>query len=337
MTAPRAREQRRPPSPPDRLPSSPYTYAASAADRPAGFARLAGARRGLVRPARALAAAALLVLTGALALPATAQAQTATTLVSNVDKASNNYYVNALASQRFTTGSNPSGYILTGVDIVSATTTALTIELCETDTSGGPTSTCTELTPPSMFAMGTMSYTVAAGTTLPLTQDTTYSVKTEIYSEGGHGFTNEDGEDAADGWSIADTLDTYDELTSSWTPLTTLSGQALRIAIKGTVVGGGTTDPPTLSSARVRSNGVNLDLTFSENLHGLALVLTDADAILDAFTLTVDDVERDIPEYCDVSTECAEHELAIHDLPGPDRRRPLRQAGCRRRHRGQRR
>ena len=80
MIAPRPREHRRPPSPPDRRPPrrgggsspSPYTCA-SAAGRPAGPARLCGARRGLVRSARALAAAALLALSGALALPAQAQ------------------------------------------------------------------------------------------------------------------------------------------------------------------------------------------------------------------------------------------------------------------------
>ena len=71
MTAPRPREQADPPSPPDRLPPrrgggfSPCTYAVSAAGRPAGPARL--------RSARALAAAALLALSGALALPAQAQ------------------------------------------------------------------------------------------------------------------------------------------------------------------------------------------------------------------------------------------------------------------------
>ena len=112
MTAPRAREQAGPPAPPERRPprrgggSSPYTYAASAAGRPAGGlgapARRArrlpgrvasrscadgnlgrkdaacaprGGRRGLVRSARVLAAAALLALSGALALPATAEAR----------------------------------------------------------------------------------------------------------------------------------------------------------------------------------------------------------------------------------------------------------------------
>ena len=80
MTAPRLREQCRPPSPPDRLPSRrgghPSPSTASAAGRPAGLPRLAGARRGLVRSARVLAAVAWLSLLGALALPAPAQAQT---------------------------------------------------------------------------------------------------------------------------------------------------------------------------------------------------------------------------------------------------------------------
>ena len=70
MTAPRVREQRRlTPRRGGRPPSQ--TVSAAAA-----LARLAGS-------ARALAAAALLAITGALALPATAEAQTATTLVSN--------------------------------------------------------------------------------------------------------------------------------------------------------------------------------------------------------------------------------------------------------------
>ena len=80
MTAPRPWKPRRPQSPPDRLPprrgggSSPshYTYA-SAAVRPAGPARPRDARRGLVRSARALAAAACISILGVLALPAAAR------------------------------------------------------------------------------------------------------------------------------------------------------------------------------------------------------------------------------------------------------------------------
>ena len=78
MTAPRAREQHHPASPPDRLPpcrgGRPSSKTESAAGQPADLARPRVARRS--RPA--LAAAALLALSGALALPATAQAQTCT-------------------------------------------------------------------------------------------------------------------------------------------------------------------------------------------------------------------------------------------------------------------
>ena len=80
MTAPRPREQRRPPTPPDRLPpgrggrSSPCCLC-GIRRRPARLARLPPARFGLARFARVSAAAALLVLSGTLALPATAEAQ----------------------------------------------------------------------------------------------------------------------------------------------------------------------------------------------------------------------------------------------------------------------
>ena len=134
MTAPRPREQRRPPAPPDRRPprrgggSSPSIYAESAAVLPAGPGCLRDARRGLVRSARALAAAALLVLSGALALPAAAQAQEIA-LVSNISESGTQvtfvapvgFQLGGIApgetriSQRFTTGPNTAGYSLQSV------------------------------------------------------------------------------------------------------------------------------------------------------------------------------------------------------------------------------
>ena len=69
MTAPRAPEPHRPPSPPDRLPSR-------RGGRPASRTVSAAGRRGLLR-----SALALLALSGALALPATAHAD----VVSNLD------------------------------------------------------------------------------------------------------------------------------------------------------------------------------------------------------------------------------------------------------------
>ena len=233
MTAPRLREQRRPPSPPDRRPPrrgggsspSPYTYASAA-------------RRGLVRSARALATAALLALAGALALPATAQAQTATTLVSNIGQSTNTNETSATYSQRFTTGSNAGGYTLTGVDIVSGGTKGFTAKVCGVDSSGYPTSTCTDLMPPGAFAAGTLSFTPLADATLM--QDTTYAV---VASPTGSlmdvGRTSEDGEDMGfvAPWSIANE---HDFLTTTvgatWQTDSFGGGRSMRIAIKGTAV-----------------------------------------------------------------------------------------------------
>ena len=83
-----------------------------------GPARLCGAPRGLVRSVRALAAAALLALAGALALPATAQADV---LVSNIgtssDAASSPIGSNWDHAQGFGTGANSSGYTLTSIEV----------------------------------------------------------------------------------------------------------------------------------------------------------------------------------------------------------------------------
>ena len=217
MTAPRAREQNRPPSPPDRLPprrgGRPSSRTCSAAGRPAGLARLAGARRGLVRPARALAAAALLALTGALALPATAEAQTATTLVSNTGQSADDAERHSRKlAQVFTTGSNEDGYTLTGVDIVSASSSSFTAMVCETVAPNSyPTSPCEDLDPPGSFAAGTMTFTPMAGSTFSLVKDTIYAVVVEAAEDHamygrvqGWSTTSSDSEDMGfdDEWSI---------------------------------------------------------------------------------------------------------------------------------------
>ena len=96
MTAPRAREQRRPPAPPD-------------------------GRRGLLRSAWVLAAAACLALVGALALPATAEAQT-DVLVSNLGQTESGggsaLSATSLAAQSFSVPSGGGNYTLTSIEIV---------------------------------------------------------------------------------------------------------------------------------------------------------------------------------------------------------------------------
>ena len=253
MTAPRAREQADPPSPPDRRPprrgtgSSPSIYAASAAGRRVPPV----ARRGLVRCARALAAAALLALTGALFLPPTAEAQTATTLISNTDQSTRteNYY--RAVSQRFDTGSNEDGYTLTGVDVVSASSTDFTAQVCGVDSDLEPTSTCTGLTAPGTFAVGTMSFTAPTNTTL--VKETTYAVVvtalaantadtangetwTGVAQGWGITYTDDEDADSAAGWSLSDTIHWVhrNNAPGVWST----SSTALRIAIKGSAVGG---------------------------------------------------------------------------------------------------
>ena len=252
MTAPRAREQADPPSPPDRRPprrgtgSSPSIYAASAAGRRVPPV----ARRGLVRCARALAAAALLALTGGLFLPATAEAQTATTLVSNTGQGDTSVYNYGRAfSQRFSTGSNEDGYTLTGVDVVSASSTGFTAQVCGVDSDLKPTSTCTDLTRPGTFAVGTMSFTAPTNTVL--VKETTYAVVVAALATNTPGpgdlwtgvaqgweLTFTDGEDAdpATGWSLSDTGHWVNHTSApgSWR----IHSAGLRIAIKGSAVGG---------------------------------------------------------------------------------------------------
>ena len=245
MTAPRPREQADPPSPPDRRPtrrgggSSPYTYAAFAARQLAGFARPRVARRSLIGSTRMLAATALLALSGALALPATARAET---LVSNIGQGSTLTREYSLQhAQRFTTGPYEYGYTLSTVDVVSAEAegTSFSATVCTVDGDGHPTSTCTDLAAPgsSAFAAGTITF--YAPSNLVLEPGTTYTVVLTTSSKGDetvtYGLTTADGEDAgqAAGWSIANAFDYWNENLEPDDWATTVNGRSFRIAIKG--------------------------------------------------------------------------------------------------------
>ena len=275
MTAPRAREQADPPSPPDRRPprrgggSSPSIYAASAAGRRVPPV----ARHGLVRSAQALAAAALLALTGALFLPPSAAAQTVIDLVSNTGQGTYTENFRRAMSQGFTTGSNEDGYTLTGVDVVSASSTGFTAQVCGVNTDGSPTSTCSDLTRPDTFAVGTMSFTAPAD--IPLTNYTTYAVVVTALATNtaptgetwtgvaqGWGLTSANDEDAdpAVGWSLSDYSHEVRRrgTLGSWAVVTL----ELRIAIKG-YAGGGTVSTDATLSALSLGSGVTLSPTFA--------------------------------------------------------------------------
>ena len=176
-----------------------------------------------------------------------------TTLVSNLNQDAvaidpMEFYV-ANVSQAFTTGSHPSDFTLTGIDIPSASSTPFTAFVCGVDTNGKPASPCTGLTAPTGgIAAGTNSFDAPASTRL--TSRTTYAVVVsgEYWKAVTFGRTNSDGEDTgheAD-WSIADGAFKNSGVTTIADPAVATWGavtQGLQIAIKG-YKGSGTPGAP---------------------------------------------------------------------------------------------
>ena len=191
-----------------------------------------------------IAAIAVLALAGAALglLLSTVQAQEIETLVSNTGQGSTltREFSNP-GAQRFTTGSHEYGYTLSTVDVVSADAEGDSFEakVCTVDGGDHPTSTCTDLAAPgsSGFAAGTITFYAPLSTVLE--PDTTYTVVLTTHSEHGeevtYGLTTDDDEDAgkADGWSIADTQETWGTSLSPPDWVTSASGRSFRIAIKG--------------------------------------------------------------------------------------------------------
>ena len=131
-------------------------------------------------PVPLVATLALLAILGALVLPATAQAQTATTLVSNIGQTSDASFLisnGKHVAQVFTVASGGGNYTLTSIEAPIALTgiTALTAEdralfsasLWSADEFGAPGSSLQALTNPSSISDGdTAAFTDPMGTTL---------------------------------------------------------------------------------------------------------------------------------------------------------------------------
>ena len=139
--------------------------------------------------------------------------------------------------QAFTTGSNASGYTVTGVTIISEDPNddEIALQICEVDSGGSPTMTCTNLTAPASFARGPLDFTVPNGTPLPLEADTTYMVVFTAPTSPRVllvDATTSAGQDTASltGWSIKDKFQWYN-LSDTWADAG--RNAAIRIAIKG--------------------------------------------------------------------------------------------------------
>ena len=141
--------------------------------------------------------------------------------------------LNPALAQTFTTGDNATGYILTEIQMESndAEGDDFTMHVCEVDTNTHPTSTCWELTPPTSFARGRLTFTAPGG--LHLNAGATYSVVlrnigTEVADIWSTSVTPED-TGSLSGWSIGDRM--HVENNGTWKDAS--SQEIVRLSIRG--------------------------------------------------------------------------------------------------------
>ena len=241
------------------------------------------------------ASAFLLVLAavaGLLALPAPAAAQTSVTLVSNLGARSG---LGAIASHTFdrdtfttfTTGSHPTGYKLTSVDLYitgpappasSTETIQVVVRREAAGAFSGVAITNGPLAAPSSLANGANTFT-ASGTGIDLQPDTTYGIWVEVTGRGSSPgrlwYQNGDGElaGAAAGWSIGN--DSRERPWNGARPVSTWVA-SLQMAIKGyanAAVGA----PGTPTVTAVAGSGGALSVSWAAPTDTRGLAITDYD------------------------------------------------------------
>ncbi len=263
-------------------------------------------------PVLLAAIAALLALSGALALPATAQAQSAGVLVSNIEQTDASFTAqvnaNVVRAQQFMTGSNSGGYTLSEIVVniraASAGTPAFALYTSTSDDKPG--TKVVDLGGESSTA-GEQSFTPASATTL--SASTKYIIAFYMTSGAAHLQTttsNAVDPGASPGWNI-NTTSLYS--TNSGTDFNSF-GNEIEIAVKGTAVGGA---PPssdaTLSGLTVTAGGSDLVTFVSGTETYTAMVANDVDEVtvtamttdsgasidyLDGSDMTLDDADTGV-------------------------------------------
>ena len=194
-------------------------------------------------------------------------------LVSNLSQTANqNATYSRDHGQAFTTGNNSTGYSVTSVTIVSEdpNNDAIPLQICEVDGSVHPTTVCTDLTPPSSYPQGNLTYTVPTTTPLTLNADTTYMlvfkapVAPTLLRVSA---TSSDDQDAASltGFSIANAFQWYN--TSNTWVIGNFS-RAIRITITGKVNQTAPGAPTDLSATARGSDEINLSWTAPDSSGG---------------------------------------------------------------------
>ncbi len=237
------------------------------------------------RVAPAWAALGLLAgLFGLLALLSPVAAQTATTLVSNATQGNEtNWSGTDDRSQAFTTGAT--GATLSSVGIISQDLQgdAFAVSLCTVDASDRPTSSCTDLTPPSSFAAGTVVFTAPSNTTL--NANTTYALLVTNTANVKLTVTPDDGEDvgSVSGWSIANTFDVK-SASNVWSA--NFLGASLYITIKGTL-SSSTNSAPTVATEIPNQTAMS-GTAFSYQVPAATFADADGDTLTYTATLADD-------------------------------------------------
>ena len=214
------------------------------------------------------AIAALLALSGALALPL--QAQTATTFVSNTGEAPGGNS-RSIQAQSFTTGSNADGYTLSEVavrHVSSISRDGTIVKVMSDNGSGRPGDLVADLDNPSSFTNNSILSFTAPASTGTLAADTVYWV---VVNDGrAHGATNttsvwrtdssnETATAADPNWSIGNTRYWKNRATESWSA----SSSPLVFAIKGTAAGEAPTPSTDATLTDLVVNDGSSDLTLT--------------------------------------------------------------------------
>ena len=186
-------------------------------------------------------------------------------LVSNLSQTANqNATYSRDHGQAFTTGNNSTGYSVTSVTIVSRdpNNDPIPLQICEVDGSVHPTTVCTDLTPPSSYPQGNLTYTVPTTTPLTLDADTTYMLVFKAPPSGllRVAATSSDDQDPTSltGFSIANAFQWYN--TSNTWVIGNFS-RAILITITGKVNQTAPGAPTDLSATARGSTKINLSWT----------------------------------------------------------------------------
>ena len=231
-------------------------------------------------------ALALLAILGALVLPITAQAQTGTVLVTNLGETGGGARLGPFDhAQGFRTGANAAGYVLTSIDVKihvpPPTGKRVTVEVW-TVSGGVPSARHATLMRPASIVDGNNTFRAPAGTTLAgattnyfvVLKSNDNSDTVQLSATG----SDDQGPNMTD-WRIADSRLVKHDNSTDWTTLDA-SNQSAQIRINGFTT---ESAPPYVTDAEVSTDGIDIELTFNEDLDHP----TYGSTIAGAFTVTV--------------------------------------------------